>query len=247
MCYNNRLSSRAMTAIKESQILLTKTREEPRIIVNAHFGYEAAKRIFDIAFSLLFIILGFPFILVCGLMMRLESRGRMFYHQKRVGKNGRIFTVLKLRSMPKDAEANGPVITTLDCDSRPGLIGRFIRKSKIDELPQFLKVLLGHMSVVGPRPERPYFVEKFSRELPDFNSRHLVKPGITGLAQIKEKDSLQIRSKLRLDLYYISKRSFWFDLAILWSTIWFCFHYLFEGLGIIKGNSNGNGGPQELT
>jgi len=247
VCYNIWLSSKTMTAIKESQILLARAHEEPRIIVNTRFGYETVKRLFDIAFSLVFIILGFAFILVCGLMMKLESRGRMFYQQKRVGKNGRIFTVLKLRSMPKDAEANGPVITTLDCDSRPGRIGRFIRKSKIDELPQFLNVLLGHMSVVGPRPERPYFVEKFSREFPNFNARHLVKPGITGLAQIKEKDSLQIRSKLRLDLYYISKRSFGFDMAILWSTIWFCFHYLFEGVGLIKGNPNGNGGPQELT
>ena len=236
-----------MAVVKESQVILTKARAELPVVVRTNFGYEAAKRFFDIAFSLLFIILGLPFIILCGLLMQLESRGRMFYPQKRVGRNGRAFTVLKLRSMPNNAEANGPVITAADGDSRPGRIGRFIRRSKIDELPQFFNVLLGQMSVVGPRPERPYFVEKFSTEFPKFKYRHLVKPGITGLAQIKEKDSFQIRNKLRLDLYYISKRSFGFDAAILWSTIWFCFHYLFEGLGIIESNSNGNGGPQELT
>jgi lipopolysaccharide/colanic/teichoic acid biosynthesis glycosyltransferase len=178
--------------------------------------------------------------------MKLESSGPMFYSQKRVGRNGRLFTAYKLRSMPNDAEANGPVITALDGDKRPGRIGRFIRKSKIDELPQFWNVLIGEMSVVGPRPERPYFVDKFSREFPNFSARHLVRPGVTGLAQIKEKDSLQIRSKLRYDLLYINKRSFGFDMAILWSTIWFCFHYLFEAMGILKSSTNGNGGPTEL-
>jgi len=236
-----------MAVVKESHVLVKTTREEPRVVVNTHLGYESVKRFFDIVFSLLFIILGFPFIILCGLLMQLESRGKMFYLQKRVGKDNRIFTVLKLRSMPNNAEANGPVITALDGDSRPGRIGRFIRKSKIDELPQFFNVLLGQMSVVGPRPERPYFVDKFSVDFPNFNCRHLVKPGITGLAQIKEKDSLQIRNKLRFDIYYISKRSIAFDMAILWSTIWFCFGYLSEGLGLRKGNSNGNGGPKELT
>jgi lipopolysaccharide/colanic/teichoic acid biosynthesis glycosyltransferase len=233
-----------MTVVKESQLILAKPQEEPRVEVNTHFGYEALKRLFDVAFSFLFIPLGLPFIIVCGLLMKLESPGRMFYIQKRVGKDDRVFKILKLRSMPNDAEANGPVLTASDGDSRPGHVGRFIRKSKIDELPQFFNVLIGQMSVVGPRPERPFFVEKFSKQYPKIHNRHLVKPGITGLAQIKEKDSLQIRSKLRYDLLYISKRSFGFDMAILWSTIWFCFHYLFEGFGIIKGNSNCNGKPQ---
>jgi lipopolysaccharide/colanic/teichoic acid biosynthesis glycosyltransferase len=154
--------------------------------------------------------------------------------------------------MPKNAEANGPVITFVDGDSRPGRIGVFIRKSKIDELPQFLNVLRGDMSVVGPRPERPYFVDKFSSELPNFDQRHLVKPGITGLAQIREMDSFKIRSKLHFDLFYIEHRSFGFDMAVLWSTVWLCFHYLFIGMGLIKNHNNSNGmnnhdGPNELT
>ncbi len=233
--------------VKEHQLAGASTQEVPaKIAVNSHFGYETGKRIFDILFSILFMILGFPFIIICGLFMKLESSGPMFYAQKRVGKDGREFTVLKLRSMPKNAEANGPVITTVDGDSRPGKIGRFIRKSKIDELPQFLNVLKGDMSVVGPRPERHYFVDKFSKELPRFSQRHLVKPGITGLAQIKEKDSFEIRSKLHYDLFYISKRSFGYDMSLLWHTIWFCFHFLFIGMGLIK-NNNGNTGPRELT
>ena len=236
-----------MTALRESHLLLRTAREEPRVSVDTHLGYERAKRIFDVAFSALFILLGLPFILVCGLLMKLESRGRMFYMQQRVGKDGGIFKVLKLRSMPNNAEANGPVIAVLDSDSRPGRVGRFIRKSKIDELPQFFNVLLGQMSVIGPRPERPYFVEKFSREFPNFKARHLVKPGITGLAQIREKDALQIANKLKYDLQYVSKRNFWLDMGILWSTIWFCFHYLAQGLGILESTTNGNGGPSELT
>lgn len=237
--------------VKEHQLARTSTQDETtQVVANAHFAYETSKRVFDLLFSMFFLILGFPFIILSGLLMKLESQGPMFYVQKRVGKDGREFAVLKLRSMPKNAEANGPVITTADGDSRPGRIGRFIRKSKIDELPQFLNVLKGDMSVVGPRPERPYFVEKFSKEHQSFNQRHLVKPGITGLAQIKEKDSLQIRSKLHYDLFYISKRSFGYDTYILWHTTWFCFHYLFVGVGIIK-NNNGDGGanpdgPQEL-
>jgi lipopolysaccharide/colanic/teichoic acid biosynthesis glycosyltransferase len=238
-------------AIKEYQLTGTTTQEKPEPVeVNSHIGYEASKRIFDILFSIFFILLGLPFIIVCGLLMKLESPGPMFYAQKRVGKGGRTFTVYKLRSMPKNAEANGPVITYVDGDSRPGRIGVFIRKSKIDELPQFLNVLKGDMSVVGPRPERPYFVDKFSHELPDFSQRHLVKPGITGLAQIREMDSFKIRNKLHFDLFYISHRSFAFDMAVLWSTIWLCFHYLFIGMGFIKNHSNSNNnpdGPQELT
>ena len=236
-------------ALKGYQLTGVTAQEEHKPVeLGSRLGYEFAKRIFDIVFSAIFTILGLPFIIICGLLMKLESQGPMFYAQQRVGKNGREFTVYKLRSMPKNAEANGPVITCVDGDSRPGRIGRFIRKSKIDELPQFLNVLRGEMSVIGPRPERPYFVEKFTQVLPNFGERHLVKPGITGLAQIKEKDSFQIKSKLQYDLFYIEHRSFSCDMWILWHTIWFCFHYLLIGLGFIENNNgNNNHGPNELT
>ena len=245
--YNTQSRSNSMAVVKESPALATQPREERGVVANSRFGYETSKRLFDISYSIVFLILGLPFMVLCGLLMKLESHGPMFYSQKRVGKNGKLFTAYKLRSMPNNSEANGPVITALDGDTRPGPVGRFIRKSKIDELPQFLNVLMGEMSVVGPRPERPYFVDKFTKELPNFHNRHLVRPGVTGLAQIKEKDSLQIRSKLRYDLLYISKRSFGFDMAILWSTVWFCFHYLSEAMGLAKSTTNGNGGPTELT
>ncbi len=194
------------------------------------------KRSIDIFYALVFLILGIPWLIVCGLLMKREASGPFFYKQKRIGKNGRIVTVLKLRSMPIDAEENGPQLTPINGDKRLGPVGRFIRKAKIDELPQFWNVLIGEFSVVGPRAERPYFVEQFSREYPLFNLRHKIKPGLTGLAQINEKDALNMPHKLRYDLFYIQNRSLKLDLAILWSTAMYCFKCLFSGF---RGETNG--------
>jgi lipopolysaccharide/colanic/teichoic acid biosynthesis glycosyltransferase len=110
-----------------------------------------------------------------------------------------------------------------------GPVGRFIRKAKIDELPQFWNVLIGEISLIGPRPERPYFVEQFSKEFPQFPLRHLVKPGLTGLAQINEIDSFRMRDKLRYDLFYVRKHNFSLDMMILWRTAMYCFRCLFRG------------------
>ena len=201
--------------------------------------YEFSKRAFDILFSFAFLIISSPFILIAALMMQLECPGPVFYIQKRVGRSGKTFHLVKLRSMPPNAENNGPVLSREDGDGRVGRIGQFIRKSKIDELTQFINVLLGHMSVVGPRPERPFFVKLFSAQFPEFAKRHSVKPGITGLAQFKQLDAFQAYNRLRLDLFYIDHRSFGFDMKIIVHTAVFCIEHLFKAGGSFNSNNGG--------
>ncbi|HEX9746753.1 MAG TPA: sugar transferase [bacterium] len=201
------------------------------------FWYYALKRAIDIFFAISFLFLGIPWILVCGLLMKREAPGPFFYKQERVGKDGKLLTAYKLRSMPVDAESNGPQLTPLEGDKRLGPVGKFIRKAKIDELPQFYNVLIGEISVVGPRPERPYFVERFSREHPLFPLRHLVKPGLTGLAQINEMDAFRMRHKLKYDLFYVRKHNLALDMKILWMTAMYCFRCLFTGFREVTGDS----------
>jgi lipopolysaccharide/colanic/teichoic acid biosynthesis glycosyltransferase len=191
--------------------------------------YFFLKRAVDLLFAVVFLVIGVPWLVVCGLLMKREAPGPFFYKQERIGRNGKLLTVYKLRSMPVDAEKKGPVLTPLDGDNRCGPVGKFIRKAKIDELPQFWNVLKGEFSVVGPRAERPYFVDKFTKEFPLYPQRHLVKPGLTGLAQINEKDSYKMRDKLRYDLFYVQKHCIMFDLIILWKTAMYCFRSLFDG------------------
>lgn len=191
--------------------------------------YHVLKRTIDIIFAVVFLFLGIPWLLVCGLLMKREAPGPFFYKQDRIGRGGNILNVYKLRSMPVDAECNGPQLTPLNGDRRLGPVGKFIRRAKIDELPQFWNVLKGEFSVVGPRPERPYFVKQFEEEYPLFNFRHTVKPGLTGLAQVNEKDSLNMREKLRYDLFYVRKHNLILDLKILWDTSMYCFRQLFSG------------------
>ena len=194
-----------------------------------NFLYHAVKRGVDIFYACVFLIIGIPWLVVCGLLMKREAPGPFFYRQKRIGKDGRLLIVLKLRSMPVDAECDGPQLTPIEGDDRLGPVGKFIRKAKIDELPQFWNVLIGEFSVIGPRAERPYFVEQFSEEFPLYNMRHIVKPGLTGLAQLNEKDSLNMRDKLRYDLFYVQKHNFLLDQKILWETAMYCFRQLFGG------------------
>lgn len=200
--------------------------------------YEFFKRVFDIFFSLIFLLLGLPVVFLAAVLMQLECPGPVFYLQKRVGLNGRIFHLVKLRSMPTNAENGTPILSHEDKDRRIGRIGRFIRKSKIDELSQFINVLLGHMSVVGPRPERPYFVELFKKQFNEFDLRHTVKPGITGLAQFKRMDAFQAYNRLRLDLFYIEHRSFGFDMKIILHTAAFCMSSLYDA-GVHFSSTNG--------
>jgi len=180
------------------------------------------KRLFDITASLILLILAGPVILLTALAVKLESKGPAFYRQRRVGLYGVGFDCLKLRSMRQDAEVNGQAVWAEKDDPRITRIGRFIRKVRIDELPQCWSVLKGEMSFVGPRPERPQFVEDLEQQLPYYAERHMVKPGITGWAQINYPYGASIedsRQKLEYDLYYAKNYSPFLDLLILLQTI----------------------------
>jgi len=180
------------------------------------------KRLFDITASLILLILTLPLVLVTALAIKLESKGSAFYRQRRVGLYGVGFDVIKLRSMRQDAEINGKAVWAEKDDPRITRIGRIIRKLRIDELPQTWSVLKGEMSFVGPRPERPQFVEDLEQQLNYYAERHMVKPGITGWAQINYPYGASIddaRQKLEYDLYYAKNYSPFLDLLILLQTI----------------------------
>ncbi len=178
-------------------------------------------RLFNFVLAVIGIVLSFPIWILTAIAIKLESPGPAFYKQERVGKNGKPFTIIKFRSMRQDAEKDGPVWATKD-DDRTTYVGSFIRKVRIDELPQLINVLRGEMSFVGPRPERPVFVEQLTQEIPFYSQRHLVEPGLTGWAQVKYEygasveDALQ---KLQYDLYYIKNVSLFFDVWIILQTI----------------------------
>ncbi len=177
-------------------------------------------RILEIIVSLVGILIGLalvPFILIGN---ALGNRGSLFYTQDRIGKNGHVFKILKLRTMGKNAESNGAVFTTIN-DSRVTAFGKFLRKARIDEFPQFLNVLKGDMAVIGPRPERPVFVNEIAEVMPFYETRHVVKPGLTGWAQVNYSYGETIDDsliKLQYDLYYIKHRSIFLDINIVLKT-----------------------------
>ncbi len=179
------------------------------------------KRILDIVACILLLLVSFPVLLVAMAAIYLEDRGPIFYRQRRVGKDNREFSILKLRSMRVDAEKEGSAKWAAKNDDRITRVGRIIRKLRIDEIPQIFNVLKGDMSFVGPRPERPEFVERLAKSIEYYNERHRVKPGITGWAQIcypygdTERDSYE---KLQFDLYYVKNYSIFLDLVILIQT-----------------------------
>jgi lipopolysaccharide/colanic/teichoic acid biosynthesis glycosyltransferase len=157
-----------------------------------------------------------------ALAIWLESGRPIFYCQERVGENGRPFTLCKFRSMRRDAEQAGRPVWARHDDDRITGVGRFIRKTRLDELPQLWNVVCGDMSFVGPRPERPYFVEELGKEIPFYQQRHAVKPGLTGWAQVKYRYGASLEDameKLRYDLYYIKHLSIFFDLTIVFDTV----------------------------
>ncbi len=178
------------------------------------------KRIFDIFLSSIGLILSIPISIVTAVAIKLESPGPVLYRQERVGEKGKTFILYKFRSMRQDAEKDRPTWAQKD-DPRVTRVGKFIRKTRIDEIPQMWNVLKGDMSFVGPRPERPYFVEKLKQEIPYYTQRHAVKPGITGWAQIRYPYGASVKDaieKLKYDLYYIKNFSILFDLAIIFET-----------------------------
>jgi sugar transferase (PEP-CTERM system associated) len=180
------------------------------------------KRMLDLALSLIGFIIASPLMALTALAIRLDSPGPVLYTQERVGENGRVFTVVKFRSMRIDAEETGRPMWARDKDDRITRVGRFIRLTRLDELPQLWNVVRGDMSFVGPRPERPFFVEQLSGEIPFYVQRHAVKPGLTGWAQVKYQYGSSIEDameKLRYDLYYIKHMSIFFDLTIVLDTV----------------------------
>jgi exopolysaccharide biosynthesis polyprenyl glycosylphosphotransferase len=166
-------------------------------------------------------ILAMPLMLLSALAIWLDSPGPILYSQARVGENGRIFTLYKFRSMRADAEDGTPV-WAISNDQRVTRIGRFLRTTRLDELPQLWNVMLGDMSFVGPRPERPYFVQQLRSVIPFYEERHSVKPGVTGWAQIRYRYGSTVEDaveKLRYDLYYIKHMSILFDMTIVIDTV----------------------------
>ncbi|MCW6666491.1 sugar transferase [Aerococcaceae bacterium NML190938] len=179
---------------------------------------ELVKRTFDILVSGILVLLTSPLMLLAMIAIKLDSPGPIFYKQERVTKNQKNFNILKFRSMTASAESDsGPVLATAN-DSRVTRVGKWLRRTRIDELPQLLNVLKGDMSLVGPRPERPFFVEQFNKANPYYYLRHHVRAGITGYAQVYGKYSTDFNSKLNFDLLYIKKYSLAFDFKLLFQT-----------------------------
>ena len=180
------------------------------------------KRVFDIVCAALLIVLLWPLMLITCILILAESGRPVFYFQERVGLNGRLFNVMKFRSMRTDAEIDGKPRWAAASDERVTRVGRVIRKLRIDELPQLFNVLGGDMSLVGPRPERPYFVDKLTQELPYYAVRQSVKPGVTGWAQVRYHYGASVEDaaeKLQYDLYYVKNHSLFLDLVVLFETV----------------------------
>jgi len=182
----------------------------------------AIREIIHRGLGLIGLILSLPIALFTAVLIKLESKGAVFYKQERVGKNGKIIKVIKFRSMRTDAEKDGvPIWATAD-DDRTTRVGKIIRKIRVDEIPQFWNIIKGEMSFVGPRPERPHFVAQLAEEIPFYEHRHLVAPGLTGWAQIKYPYGASVadaRQKLQYDLYYIKNQSLALDLVIVFETV----------------------------
>ncbi len=178
------------------------------------------KSIEDKVLAALILLVISPLMLLIAVLVKLTSKGPVFYKQERVGYNGKNFNMLKFRSMPVNAEVETGAVWAKKGEERATKIGAFLRKTSLDELPQFLNVLKGDMSIVGPRPERPIFVDQFKHQVPNYMQKHLVKAGITGWAQINGwRGDTSLEKRIEYDLYYIEHWSLWFDLRIIFLTV----------------------------
>lgn len=183
-------------------------------------SYLFQKRIFDVGFSIVILFLTLPITLLIAVAIKLRSRGPVFFVQNRVGLNGRVFRMFKFRTMNGGSREEEDTRWTCEQDPRRTAVGTFLRRTNLDELPQFLNVLRGDMSIVGPRPERPYFVERFLEEIDRYNSRHMFKAGITGWAQVNGwRGDSSIAKRVEYDLYYLRNWSLTFDLQIITMTL----------------------------
>jgi len=188
--------------------------ESPMIGMN-----KIVKAVEDRVLAFLLLVLAIPLFLFIPLAIKFDSPGPVFYRQKRVSWNGKLFTMLKFRTMEVDAESESSPVWTKD-QKLTTRLGRFLRKTSLDELPQFFNVLKGEMSIVGPRPERPYFVEQFKEEVPDYMKKHLVKAGITGWAQVNGwRGNTCLKTRIKYDMYYVEHWSLWFDFKIMILTL----------------------------
>lgn len=223
-----------MNVYEKSVPPFVSTNEQPKKIYQVEetkpaggFGFCAIKRLFDIFFALIFGIIMLPAMLVIALLVKLDSPGKVFYIQERIGKNGKPFQMLKFRTMIDNAENGVPVWADTN-DPRCTKLGKKLRSCRLDELPQMWNILLGHMSVVGPRPERQCFYDEFEKYIHGFSNRLTVKPGLTGLAQINGGYDLLPEEKIVYDMEYIKSRSLWLDTKIIVKTL----HVIFKREGV---------------
>ena len=187
-------------------------------IVKGGVIFDFYQRVLNILLSIIGLAIGIPLIIIFGIRIKIEDNGPITYKQERLGKGGKRFYIYKLRSMRTDAEKFGAQWAEKD-DPRITKVGRFIRKTRIDEIPQLFNILKGDMSLIGPRPERPQFTEQFNREIPGFINRLAVKPGLTGWAQVNGGYDMTPAEKLVEDIYYIKNRSVLLDFKIIFKTV----------------------------
>jgi len=215
VCDAPNLAGLSLTTTNLDGLPLIGLRESP------HFGLNiVVKRAMDVVLSALALLLLAPLMVLIALLVKLTSPGPIFYRQERCGLNGRTFHMLKFRSLRVDAEQKTGAVWAVKNDPRRTPLGAFLRKTSLDELPQLWNVLKGDMSLVGPRPERPVFIQQFSKTIPNYMARHCVKAGITGWAQVHGwRGNTSLRKRLQYDLYYITHWTPWLDLRILWMTV----------------------------
>jgi lipopolysaccharide/colanic/teichoic acid biosynthesis glycosyltransferase len=221
----------------------TVTRDVAKFVTTApvrdqksNSGYEAIKPWLDIPLALVMLVVSTPIILFCILLVKLTSRGPALYTQKRVGLAGKVFTIYKIRTMYLESEPDGVARWSGPGDPRVTRVGRFLRFCHLDELPQLVNVLMGEMSLVGPRPERPELVSPFELALPNYRRRLSVRPGITGLAQVQQPPDVNlftVRRKLNYDLCYVERMDLWFDARLILATVLKCLGFPFATIGWI--------------
>ena len=190
----------------------------------ARFYGKKFKAIFDFFLAVILLTVSAPFLVIISLLVKLDSKGPIFFRQIRLGKNSQQYSLIKFRTMVQNAEQKSGPIWTKENDSRITSIGKWLRRFYLDEIPQLINVLKGEMSIIGPRPERPFFVKKLIREYPYYLDRLSIKPGMTGFAQINQsydRNINDVRKKLEFDCFYIEHLSFMLDLKILMKTVFF--------------------------
>lgn len=187
-------------------------------IVKDSFLFRIYHRVLDIVLSIIGLVFSIPIVLIVAILIKKEDGGPIFYKQDRLGKNGKLIFIYKLRSMRINAEVNGAIWAEKN-DPRITKIGKFIRKTRIDEIPQFVNILKGEMSIIGPRPERPTLTMEFNERIPGFINRLVIKPGLTGYAQVHGGYEISPEEKIKEDLYYIKNKSLLLDIKILFKTV----------------------------